>query len=289
MASDVTPPAPGTKRRRRVPSDPAPAAPRLIVKRVGTVPVDLGPGDVIWSAAPALDVPLQPQITTMPTLTTATVTSISVQGVTDGARVAWRFSWADAHPAMETETGRFSDAVGIQFPMAPDAPYLMGGPGLPVRSIYWKALWQRDVDEGFVDVTTLYPNAWSDLYWFAEGGAPARVPASFKDVRSRPWFVPLSAGNPVSEQHRSTPVEEITAEGFGSLTHVPDGVADGRGAWQEGAWGVVIHRPITNDALSGLFAPGKASTFAVAVWDGDAGNAGGRKHHSLWVEYEVEK
>lgn len=274
------------RRRRRPPGLPPPA-PRLMVAKVDALPELIAPSDVLWERATAMEVALQPQTVTHPTLETATVPGVHVVALTDGSRIAWRFSWADANPAQDTETGRFSDAVGVQFPLVEGAPYLMGAADMPVYSLYWKAQWQKDIDHGFQDVLSAYPNAWSDLYWFGSGH-PYIVPASFSDERSRPWFVGTSAGNPMSDLHRATPVEEVIAEGFGTLTHVPDGIALGRGGWSEGHWHVVITRRITDDALSKLFAPGNRSEFAVAVWDGDAGNVGGRKHHSLWVQFEVQ-
>ncbi len=137
-------------------------------------------------------------------LTEATFNKVSVVAVTDGKQIAWRFSWDDAVAATMTETGIFSDAVGVQFPLVPNAPFTMGGPGMPVHSLYWRAHWQRDIDEGFVDIHTLYPNAYSGVYWFSQG-SPARVPASFQDKRSHAWFSGLSAGNPMSIWNRTSP------------------------------------------------------------------------------------
>lgn len=278
----------GTRRRRRPPTEAPPPAPRLTVQKIAAVPEAVAPTDAQWAQVAGMDVPLVPQTLTSPMLDAATVPSVHVQAVTDGGRIAWRFTWSDAQVSAETETGRFSDAVGVQFPLVPGAPFMMGGPEMPVHSFYWRAHWQRDIDEGFVDVLTLYPNAWSDVYWFSEGW-PARVPASFNDERSHLWFPAMRAGNPMSVLDRQSPVEEVKAEGPGSMSHVPGGIAQGTGSWADGKWSVVIHREIVDDAVSRLFAPGNSSEFAMAVWDGEADNVGGRKHHSLWIPFEVQK
>jgi hypothetical protein len=287
-----TPPAEpqeGARRRRRPPSE-QPPAPKLMVKKVSSLAGALDAGDPAWAGASALEVPLQPQSVANPMLETATVQSIHIAALTDGKQIAWRLTWPDDQPAISSETGQFSDAVGIQFPLVPGAAYTMGAPDMPVRALYWRAQWQHEIVGGFQDVHARYPNAWCDLYWFA---VPTEthyaVPASFSDPRSRQWMIGLSAGNPMSEIDRTSPIEETTAEGFGTLTHAPGGIADGRGAWRDGQWNVVIQRPIADDALSRLFAAGSQSEFAVAVWDGEAGNVAGRKHHSLWVAFEVEQ
>jgi hypothetical protein len=279
------PPAAEQPRRRRPPPVIAPT-PRLVVQNIASLPDAIAPDHALWDSATPMDVALQPQTTTSPMLDDPTVQVVQAVALTDGRKIAWRFSWPDANPASSTETGQFSDAVGVQFPLVPGAPYLMGAADMPVYSLYWKAQWQHDINHGFQDVLAKYPNAWSDVYWFG-GDHPYHVPASFTDERAREWFIGASAGNPNSNLNRTTPVEEVIAEGFGTLTHVPAGIADGRGLWKDGRWHVVITRPIADDALSKLFAPGNTSEFAVAVWDGDAGNVGGRKHHSLWVQFEV--
>ena len=164
----------------------------------------------------------------------------------------------------------------------------MGKDGERVHILHWKALWQKDVDEHFQDVQDLHPNYWADLYWFAEGERPYPVPDAFRDSRSRQWFAAYAAGNPVSDIERKVPVEELTAEGYGSLTTHPAQATTGRGEWQDGEWAVVFLRPLrTGDDLDAQFWRGGRGNVAVAVWDGGENNVGGRKHWSNWIEYEV--
>ena len=42
-------------------------------------------------------------------------------------------------------------------------------------------------------------------------------------------IVANQAANPMAEQRRSTPVEELLAEGFGTLTNQPRSATQGRG------------------------------------------------------------
>lgn len=271
------------------PAGTAPAAPPTVrVTRLAAAPALADPFDAAWDAVPAVELPLQPQQTAPPMLDTATIAAVRVQAARDERRLVWRLSWAQAAPAQETDVSTFSDAVALQVPMVDGAPFTMGGPGQPVRVLYWRALWQRDLDAGFQDVDARHPNAWNDVYWFAEGPPPQRLPAAFGDERSRDWLVAYRAGNPMADFERDRPVEELVAEGFGSLTHVPDTPSQARGAWRDGRWTVVIDRPFdpTDPLIERLGASGAA--VSLAVWDGAGGNVGGRKHWCNWVPLRME-
>jgi hypothetical protein len=212
-----------------------------------------------------------------------------VQGLTDGRQVAFLVSWKDPSADMNVNSGRFSDAAAVQLAVDANAAYTMGVEGMKVQILYWKALWQKDLDEHFQDVQDLHPNYWSDLYWFAEGEFPYPVPVAFQKPESRLWFVAWQAGNPMADFERAQPVEELVAEGFGTLTHQPESASTARGAWKEGRWSVVFARPLsTNDPLDYQFRPGEPDVVAFAVWDGSSGNVGARHQQSLWVVFEVE-
>lgn len=283
-----TPDAPGSA-SAQAENEPEPELLQLTVQRVDTIASAIDPFDPLWADGPAVDVPLEPQMLTIPMLEHATVAKATVRAVTDGERIAWLLSWDAVSPATAADTGRFSDAAAMQFPLVPDASYMMGGEEMPVQTLYWRAQWQKDIDDRFQDVYAMYPNFWNCGYWFAEGDFPPRVPEAFSDVRSHEWFIAKQAGNPMADFNRTRPVDEMVAEGFGTLTHKPDGIADGRGEWRDGQWRVVFVRPMADDELSKLFRPGASSQFGIAVWDGDAGNVGARKHHSFWVQFEVEQ
>jgi hypothetical protein len=243
-----------------------------------------------WWLAPYVDVQLLPQQVAMPTLEESTIDTVRVQAVTDGKDIAWRLSWRDGVPDGNVDVTRFSDAVAIELPVGEDPLPMMGHQGAKVQILYWKALWQKDIDVGFQDVQDVYPNFWSDLYWFAEGEFPYPIPDSFSNPVSRQWFVAQQAGNPMSVFSRAEPVEELVAEGWGTLTHQPHALARGRGVWVRETWAVVFVRPLeTDDPLDHQFVPGRRGQVAFAVWDGAKGNVGARKHWSDWVGYEIER
>jgi hypothetical protein len=234
-------------------------------------------------------VPVVPQAITMPALREASVSGVQVQALSDGARIFWRLSWTDPSRDATIDASRFSDAVALQFPVSPDAAFTMGGPQSRVQILQWKAIWQDDVDDHYQDVQDLHPNYWADLYWFATGAFPYPVPAAFQDTTAKQWFVAYSAGNPMANFDRTEPVDELVAEGFGTLTAQERRVTTGRGVWRDGRWAVVFARPLTSDdPLDYQFHLGARGTVAVAVWEGSAGNVGGRKHWSNWVPFEVQ-
>jgi hypothetical protein len=261
----------------------------LVARTEGPLPLDdpLAPG---WDQAPVTAVPLAVQDQTMPVLESLAVPAVRVSGLTDGRQIAWRLSWDDAAADTNVDTARFCDAAAVQLPLDAGAAYTMGVAGSRVQIIYWKALWQKDVDEHFQDVQDLYPNYWSDLYWFAEGKFPYPVPASFQRPESQEWLVGWRAGNPMADFHRREPVQELIAEGFGTLTHQPESASTARGVWKDGRWSVVFGRPLrTDDASDYQFDPGARDVVAFALWDGSSGNVGGRHQQSLWVVFEVER
>lgn len=296
VASDPTTP---DKESPAKPAGAPPVAPpggvSILAAKAAQMP-GLDPAAPAWANVPATEVMLLPQVMAKPTLDKGTIPSASVQCISDGKQIAWRLTWKDPEADMNVDAGRFTDAVALQFPLTPHAAFTMGVKGMKVQILHWKALWQKDIDEHFQDVQDLHPNYWTDFYWFAtpvtdnpSGAVRYRVPDSFGDGRSHAWFTGLQAGNPMSAFDRKYPVEELVAEGYGTLTHQPESVTTARGVWRDGRWTVVFARPLaTDDKLDYQITPGKTHQIALAVWDGGTGNVGGRKHWSAWVNFEVK-
>jgi len=249
------------------------------------------PDDPAWDDVAYYEVTMGPQNMAAPSLMQPTVPAMRVQAIHDGERVAFRFAWRDETQDMNVDAGRYCDAVAIGFPVDQAAPPMMGGQNARMQIIFWKGLWQKDVDAGFQDVQDLHPNFYSDLYWFAEGGLPYPVPGAFEDERSHDWFPAKQAGNPVSQFGREQPVQELLAEGWGTLTTQPRSVSTGEGRWKDGEWSVVISRPLTSDdEIDYQFAAGESGQAAFAVWDGSKRQRGARKQWSMqWVPFTFEE
>lgn len=287
-APDAT--APAEPAAAGAPSAPAAKPAEVTVARVAAVPALANVFDPSWDKVPPVEIPMLPQQTASPMLETATITTVQVQAARDDKRIAWRISWAAAHPATSVETGHFADAVALQVPLVDGAPFTMGAKGQPVRMLHWKALWQVDIDTGFQDILRLYPNAWTDLYWFAPKTGPVPATQIVKDPKSEQFFPAHAAGNPMANVERKYPLEELTAEGFGSATTVPNSPSNARGVWKDGRWTVIIDRPISpdDDPVSARLQSAGQNMISFAVWDGSAGNRGGQKHYCAWVPMKVE-
>ena len=265
--------------------------PEIPVMRVSTTPAITNPLDPAWNQIATVEIPVEKQLTSEPTLEQLTVSKINVQAARDDLRYVWRISWPQPEPCYKSNVGEFSDAVAIQFPMKDGAPYTMGGPGMPVTMLYWKSLWQKDVEEGFQDVTDVYPNSWNDFYWFASSTGPQPIATGFQNETSHQYMPGMALGNPMSDVARTKPLEEMSAHGFGTTTHTDGTASNARGVWQDGFWYVVIDRPISSaDPLIARFNENPdQQLIAFAVWDGNSQNRGGRKHLTNWIPMRIQK
>ena len=121
--------------------------------------------------------------------------------------------------------------------------------------LQWRADWQYEVANGDVKVRKLFPNMVND----------AETQAVYKGQDQEIYSPAKVVGNMMA-QGKGSPVMDLMAEGYGSLTPKPVQAASGRGAWSKGVWKVVICRPFANQADPNLapLSPGKASTIAFA-------------------------
>ena len=97
------------------------------------------------------------------------------------------------------------------------------------------------------------------------------------------------ANNAFSASRRQSPVENLVAIGFGTLTPQPEQVVQGRGLWGDGKWHVVLRRSLKGSGKNEVsFAPGGVVPFALASWDGAQGDRNGRKMVSYWYRLRLE-
>ncbi|MFN3487291.1 MAG: ethylbenzene dehydrogenase-related protein, partial [Planctomycetota bacterium] len=114
-------------------------------------------------------------------------------------------------------------------------------------------------------------------------------PASSQDPA---FLTALAAGNPAARWVRPSPVEDLNAEGFGTLEPQPPPGQNvrGLGAWAAGAWSVVFWRELgTSDARDIQLRPGRAVPIAFAVWDGRKGDRDGQKCVTTWHTLVLER
>ncbi len=276
-------------------------AQEIVAPYVDTIPLR-DPSSAIWKQARPVTLKLLPQNIIPPHLPQQTVGEITVRALYSDLWVALLVEWKDPTRDVYTLPDGFPDQVAVQFPVrlnggAPPS-FMMGNPGGRVHIVQWKALWQEDVEQGYVSQRDIYPNMWVDQYWFVD--APQRGPRrevppyppdieDFTDPRAFEWIPGYQAHNPDITFVRREPVREFTAEGFGTLA--PQQIQEARG-WgiydpQTRTWRVVIAVPrVSEDANNTSFS--RRNFVSFAVWNGSAHDRGSRKAYVPWVPLILE-
>ena len=220
----------------------------------GNLPLD--PMDSRWNTAEGIAVPMAPQNIVKPGITESTVPSIKIGSLHNGKDIAFRIEWYD--PTRNDTVNmpdRFSDASALQFPVNADEEptFMMGQKGSPVHIIQWRASWEKDITMGY-------------------------MPG-------------LSVGNLLSNPIVTLSVEELNAEGFGTLTSQERQNSKGKGFWDYAHWKVVILKPLNSgDKSDTVLTSGKTVPLAIAIWDGEKNDRGGRKNFSEggWIMLKIE-
>ena len=224
------------------------------------------PWDPVWERSSSLDLALSAQLVVAPR--GGTRDQLLARALHDGRRLFVLLEWRDA-----TEDARidgvtaYSDAAALQFPAASTAatpPLCMGSPTAIVNIWQWKAVWQTDARQDLTRITTSKPRAWADLY-------PNSGDALFAPARA--------LGNLVARPDRASPVEDLQAGQYGTLTSSREQPVGGVGVWRGGTWRVLFWRdlasPQTGDASFGVGGAGVDA--AAALWAGSAAERDGLK------------
>lgn len=232
---------------------------------------EVDPGWRVWAKVPGVDVPITAQNITYP-MGGGSVPAVSLKAIHYNGVLYIRATWKDTtEDAAALDVSAFTDAAALEFPAtsAVSVPsFCMGQANAGVNIWQWRA----DSQAGGPDRlrATLQPNAHSDGY-----------PAAFEND---PIYQPARAlGNPVALGGDS-PVQNLVAQAFGTLSPAADQAVTGKGAWRNGEWSVVFTRPFTSTAADqATFAEGTATSMAVAVWNGSQGDRAGQKTVSQFV------
>ena len=265
---------------RRKQSPVAVGVPIVARRFQGSIPLE-NPDAKAWRNADRVLVPLAAQQLVPPVLEKAAVAELRVRALANASQVAFLLEWDDDDLDDLDGIRRYHDAVAVQLPARAGAPpaITMGAPGSPVHILQWRATWQRDIDsDGKTGVDQIYPEVVHDV--MPDDVLP-------RDVAQLYW-VGREAGNPLSQMFRTTPVEEVVAEGFGSVTHLLDQTANGHGLHEDGRWRVTIALPVDRAGVGDPLVPGSSWPIAFAVWLGSQENRGGRKHFADWQTLLVE-
>jgi hypothetical protein len=246
----------------------------------------LDPNHDAWNRSPEMILELMPQGVAFPMLQEPNISELRVRALRDDQWLSLRLQWADKTKNDQLQVDEYTDAVAVLLPLGEPskANPMMGAKGNPVYIAHWKAVWQRDLDQGRADVQDYHPNFWADTYPFVSLGHPYPVSEAFQSADQRRYLPGLAAGNPVSSLHRKQPVEELQAEGFSTLADHRFQDAQARGVHADGVWRVVIALPLrVADSANPRLVPGVSTQVAFAVWDGGSNDVAGRKQWYSFV------
>jgi hypothetical protein len=233
-------------------------------------------------AAPVV-VTLLPQLVATPFQPTPSAREVEVRAVRNADHAALLLEWEDASADWRTSMDGFGDMVAVAFPVAPGpapAPF-MGNVGGRVQILQWRADWQSDLERGALGMKELYPNAYAADFHH-EDHLPEAAAGAFRGASG--------AGNPMAERERRSAVQDLMAEGFGSLTPRATQAAQGVGRHDGRRWQVVITRPLAAQGESAAsLEPGAATYVAFAVWNGSQKEVGARKAWANWTPLQVAR
>lgn len=234
--------------------------------------------DKIWEKAPVHAAKLLLQDMVDPRLMQASTVYVRVQSVTDGQKIAFRISWDDKTLDDVAVPGRFADAVAVQLPAVTSADVpapQMGEPGKPVEITYWSAVFQALVNGRKDDIHALYPNAKVDHYPFEAASLKPGSPAQ-QEMETR--YAPArNVGNPMAGP-RTVPVQDLLAEGPGTLHPAEKTLSTGVGKYSKDGWTVLLVRPLPSGVQ-----PGGRTQVAFAVWEGSHEEVGAKKMRTGWI------
>lgn len=260
---------------------PPPAVTSVIMARADTLPADPSQiTEAAWDAAPEYVAQLIPQDLVDPRLMDASTAELRVRALGDRQCVAFRLQWADPTRDDVDTPDTFTDACAVQLPakIEPDVPApQMGEAGRPVEITYWRAVWQAAVDGRGSSLKDLYPNATVDHYPFQ---AASLEPGSAEQQAMATRYAPAQAlGNRMAGP-RQTPVQDLMAEGPGTLSPAPTAASAGQGLHSQDGWTVVLSRPLPEGLRND---PQAQTQVAFAVWEGSHHEAGSRKMRTAWI------
>lgn len=235
----------------------------VMAKKVsGELPLD--PAHSLWNGPSVLEIPLAPQVMAKPRIYESPIKKLKVRALHNSREIAFLVEWADETEDSVLDLNRFSDALALEFPSRSAAAkphFAMGDKENAVNIWVWKAAWQKTPK-------------------------PEIMYASVDD-----FLGGVMADNPVSRP-RTSPVENIVAQGYGSATDMEKSEnqnVNGNGKWESKRWSVVIKSSLASpNKYDVSFNEGGVTPVAFAVWDGSDGDRGGRKVISTWYYVGLE-
>jgi len=211
------------------------------------------PEDAAWAKVSPMTLPLSGQVITRPVWPEPTARALTVRSLHNGSEIAFLLEWQDNTKNDRLTPGTFRDGVAIGLPLG-DAPafFCMGQLDHYINIWHWKADWQSDIDRRA-----------------AKTSEKARDGVRTFEVIPR----------------RVSSVEDLIGGGFSTLTtKEKQGRVQGKAAWKDGIWHVVMRRPLVSEEQENeaKLVPGRVQTVSFAVWNGENKERNGQKAVAPW-------
>jgi DMSO reductase family type II enzyme heme b subunit len=231
--------------------------PIIEIKKVGDKLPD-SPNDPIWSSnkvSKPVKMELGPQLITNPQWPNPATKEIRVQAATNGSEIAILLEWDDSSHSMKVSySDMYTDQAALMFPVKLEKeapPITMGAEGYPMNIWQWKEILEK----------------------------PEK-----KNLFSRPG--PLSKPNQVNQKldqdQTKSPIEDLNAEGFSTLTYQDHQDVKGKGVWTKGKWRTLFRRKLKTNDNNDVQITGN-HIMAIAVWNGANRERNGQKGLSKWL------
>ena len=96
----------------------------------------------------------------------------------------------------------------------------------------------------------------------------------------------------MSDPNRPSSIEDLVAQGLGTLTSQNRGSQNvrGHGQWSNNTWQVVFVRDLSSNEEGDVgLRPGGEVSVALAIWDGHTGDRNGQKSVTIWHRLKLEE
>ena len=231
----------------------------IIRARLVEGPLPAEPEDGGWAKVSPMTLPLSGQVITRPVWPEPTARALTVRSLHNGIDIAFLLEWQDNTKNDRLTPGTFRDGVAIGLPLG-DAPafFCMGQLDHYINIWHWKADWQSDIDRRA-----------------AKTSEKARDGVRTFEVIPR----------------RVSSVEDLIGGGFTTLTtKEKQGRVQGKAAWKDGVWRVVMRRPLASEEQENeaKLIPGRVQTVSFAVWNGENKERNGQKSVAPWFQLVID-
>lgn len=224
------------------------------------------------------------------------------------------------------QSQQYRDQAAIMFPVKQEGdepPFTMGGEGERVNIWQWKAEWDKENSgqggnrtmQDMEDQYKFMAMGSGSYYMYEPDGKLAKgefkinEPGTKEELRAsrgaselggRSTFVDYgmgksegvfnpgrATGNILSDASmRHSPVEDLNAEGFSTLTTQAHQDVDGKGNWSNNRWSVVYKRALTTGDANDTQFKGKKTPMGIAIWNGNNKERNGQKAVTQWQTLE---